>query len=74
MPLKLAADCCKSILPYVAPKLASIEVESPLRPEIRGVEVATGITRAPGSAMGDETAPCRSESSSLEAAYEELGL
>jgi hypothetical protein len=48
---RLAADCYKALLPFVAPKLRSIEVESAGATEIRVVEVATGICGAPGSAV-----------------------
>jgi hypothetical protein len=48
---KLAADCYKALLPFVAPKLRSIEVNTPIGHEVRVVEVATGICGAPGSAV-----------------------
>jgi len=51
MPLKLAPDCYKSLLPYVAPRLAAVEIEPAVAPEIRVVEVATGVCGAPGSAV-----------------------
>jgi hypothetical protein len=72
--LKLAADCYKSLLPYVAPKLGSIEVESAGAPEIRVVEIATGIPGAPGSAVRDQAPAPGADSRGLDAAYEELGL
>jgi hypothetical protein len=48
---RLAADCYKALLPFVAPKLRSIEVNAPIGHEVRVVEVATGICGAPGSAV-----------------------
>jgi hypothetical protein len=49
--LRLAADCYKALLSFVAPKLRSIEVNAPIGHAVRVVEVATGICGAPGSAV-----------------------
>jgi hypothetical protein len=40
--LELTADCYKRLLPFIAPKLRSIEVDAPIGHEVRVVEVATG--------------------------------
>jgi hypothetical protein len=57
--LKLAADCYKALLPFVAPKLRSIEVNAVIGHEVCVVEVATGICGAPGSTVEhSRTRPC----------------